>query len=63
MSFSASSARSNSDLRVLDLQFTDDAMIVSPREGPLITGTAHLVYPRMPNSGPASPKAPPEGEA
>jgi len=37
MSFSASSAHSNTDERVLDVQFTDDAISVSLRDGRVIT--------------------------
>jgi hypothetical protein len=37
MSFSASSAHSNADERVLDVQFTDDAISVSLRDGRVIS--------------------------
>jgi hypothetical protein len=46
MSFSASSAHSNTDERVLDVQFSDDAISVSLRNGRVIS--APLVwYPRL----------------
>ena len=46
MSFSASSAHSNSDERVLDVQFTDDAISVSLRDGRVIT-VPLVWYPRL----------------
>ena len=46
MSLSASSANSSADERVLDVQFSDDAISVSLRDGRVIT--APLVwYPRL----------------
>jgi hypothetical protein len=46
MSFSASSAHSSSDERVLDVQFTDDAIGVSLRDGRIIT-VPLVWYPRL----------------
>ncbi|MGB6386197.1 MAG: DUF2442 domain-containing protein [Terriglobales bacterium] len=46
MSFSASSAHSNTDERVLDVQFTDDAISVSLRDGRVIT-VPLVWYPRL----------------
>src|ERR1700694_161100 len=46
MSFSASSAHSNSDERVLDVQFTEDAISVSLRDGRVIT-VPLVWYPRL----------------
>jgi hypothetical protein len=46
MSFSASSAHSNSDERVLDVQFTDDALSVSLRDGRVIS-VPLVWYPRL----------------
>ena len=46
MSFSASSAHSNTDERVLDIQFTDDAISVSLRDGRVIT-VPLVWYPRL----------------
>src|ERR1700686_1426610 len=46
MSFSASSAHSNSDERVLDVQFTEDAIMVSLRDGRVIT-VPLVWYPRL----------------
>src|SRR5260370_16764994 len=49
MSFSASSAHSNTDERVLDVQFTDDAISVSLRDGRVIT-VPLVWYPRLLNA-------------
>ncbi len=46
MSFSASSAHSISDERVLDVQFTDDAISVNLRDGRVIT-VPFVWYPRL----------------
>ena len=46
MSFSPSSAHSNSDERVMDVQFTDDAISVSLRDGRVIT-VPLVWYPRL----------------
>jgi hypothetical protein len=46
MSFSASSAHSNTDERVLDVQFTDDAISVSLRDGRAIS-VPLVWYPRL----------------
>jgi hypothetical protein len=46
MSFSASSTHSNSDERVLDVQFSDDAISVSLRDGRVIT-VPLVWYPRL----------------
>ena len=46
MSFSASSAHSNTDERVLDVQFTDDTISVSLRDGRIIT-VPLVWYPRL----------------
>jgi hypothetical protein len=46
MSFSASSAHGNTDERVLDVQFTDDAISVSLRDGRIIT-VPLVWYPRL----------------
>ena len=46
MSFSASSAHSISDERVLDVQFTDDTISVSLRDGRVIT-VPLVWYPRL----------------
>jgi hypothetical protein len=46
MSFSASSAHSNADERVLDVQFTDDAISVSLRDGRVIS-VPLVWYPRL----------------
>ncbi len=46
MSFSASSAHSNADERVLDVQFTDDTISVSLRDGRVIS-VPLVWYPRL----------------
>src|SRR6266481_9510039 len=46
MSFSASSAHSNTDERVLDVQFTEDTISVSLRDGRIIT-VPLVWYPRL----------------
>ena len=46
MSFSASSAHSNADERVLDVQFTEDAIGVSLRDGRVIS-VPLVWYPRL----------------
>ena len=46
MSFSASSAHSNTDERVLDVQFTEDAISVCLRDGRIIT-VPLVWYPRL----------------
>jgi len=46
MSFSASSAHSNSDERVLDVQFTEDTISVSLRDGRVIS-VPLVLYPRL----------------
>ena len=46
MSFSASSAHSSADERVLDVQFTDDTISVSLRDGRVIT-VPLVWYPRL----------------
>jgi hypothetical protein len=46
MSFSASSAHSNTDERVLDVQFSDDAISVSLRDGRVIS-VPLVWYPRL----------------
>lgn len=46
MSFSASSAHSSADERVLDVQFSDDAISVSLRDGRVIT-VPLVWYPRL----------------
>jgi hypothetical protein len=46
MSFSASSAHNNSDERVLDVQFTDDTISVSLRDGRIIS-VPLVWYPRQ----------------
>src|SRR6266851_5938431 len=46
MSFSASSAHSNTDERVLDVQFTDDTISVSLRDGRVIS-VPLVWYPRL----------------
>jgi hypothetical protein len=46
MSFSASSAHSNTDERVLDVQITDDTISVSLRDGRVIT-VPLVWYPRL----------------
>ena len=46
MSFSASSGHSNTDEGVLDVQFTDDAISVSLRDGRVIT-VPLVWYPRL----------------
>ena len=46
MSFSASSAHSSADERVLEVQFTDDAISVSLRDGRVIS-VLLVWYPRL----------------
>ncbi len=46
MSFSASSAHSSADERVLDVQFTDDAISVNLRDGRVIS-VPLVWYPRL----------------
>ena len=46
MGFSASSAHSNADERVLDVQFTDDTISVNLRDGRVIT-VPLVWYPRL----------------
>ena len=46
MSFSASSAHSSADERVLDVQFSDDAISVSLRDGRVIS-VPLVWYPRL----------------